>query len=617
MYNSAKLPTYCLFSIFVIITIFAVIYGERIGSYDGVEYYVYLRSFVFDRDVDFENDYALLGNPPPATAFPLTVTGRKQNHMSVGPAILWSPFFLLAHAIVLLLNLFGAKIPANGISGMYTNFVLLGSVLYSFAAFYLIYLFCQKYYAKWIAFISVISIWLGSFMIYYTIFEPFYSHTTSLFAITIFIYYWNATRNKSRTIAQWCMLGVFSGIMILVRWQNGIFMLIPALESILEYYQSLKRKNQTAFLHLLKGNLAFLLIVAVLSLPQLIVWKILYGNYFVVPQGKFFVQWDKPNIPEIFFASRNGLFSWSPITLFATFGFFLFYKRDKTLMCYLLLGYLAMSYVNSAVGQWWGGGGYGARRFDSIIPIFALGLAAGLETTGKWFNRKFWIVSGILLAGLMYWNLWFMREFRLCRIPHGESVRLTEIFARKVWKPIQYFGYPFSFPANYIFSIKYDVPPSYYDIVVGKYLDFLDGSLNGTIEFYSIDKEFLKSGWADPQYYYDIPVRWSIGSESSLFVYLYEPKTYLVKIHVIPFYYPDSPEQSVQVIVNKKSVTTLKLANQWQEYVFDIPREVWRRGVNVIQFKYGYTAVPKQVLQDSADDRPLAVCWHYMFFLPK
>ncbi|MDI6783052.1 MAG: glycosyltransferase family 39 protein, partial [bacterium] len=470
---------YLLLILFFIITVFSFIYAERIGLWDGVGYYIYLRSAVFDHDIDFANDFLLFPDSPLSQFVTPTATGKLANPFSVGPAIFWLPFFLLAHVLTLLANFLGAQIPVNGISGIYTNFVVFASLVYGFIGIYLCYRFCQKYFANWISLIAVISIWLATFLIYYFIYEPFYSHTISMFIVTLFFYYWDTTRQPTRTVRQWLILGIISGLMLLVRWQNGIFMLIPAIESLLRYLQLIKEKSKTTLFHLLTGNIGFLILVFLVALPQLIAWKIIYGHYIVVPVGKWFIQWDKPHISEILFSSRNGLFTWSPITLFATLGLFWFYRKDRKLTLYFALGFLAMLYVNSVVVEWWCGGGYGYRRLDGIIPILALGLAAVLETTGKWFRGKFWIISSILLFGLIYWNIWFMHQFRKGRIPHGQVVRFSELYAQKFGKPFLYIGNPFSFPANYFFSLKYGVPPAYFDVVVGKYLDFLDGSLNG------------------------------------------------------------------------------------------------------------------------------------------
>ena len=63
-----------------------------------------------------------------------TATGHLDNHFSVGPAILWSPFLVVAHGGVLLYDHFGGQIPADGFSKPYLWRWLLGTALYGFLA---------------------------------------------------------------------------------------------------------------------------------------------------------------------------------------------------------------------------------------------------------------------------------------------------------------------------------------------------------------------------------------------------------------------------------------------------------------------------------------------------
>src|SRR4029077_2736091 len=70
---------------------------------DSPDYYVYLRSAAFDRDLDFANEWRVWGyaeEPPPAT-------GLRPNVAAVGSALVWSPFFAGAHVYVLLLRALG------------------------------------------------------------------------------------------------------------------------------------------------------------------------------------------------------------------------------------------------------------------------------------------------------------------------------------------------------------------------------------------------------------------------------------------------------------------------------------------------------------------------------
>src|SRR6185503_7096965 len=74
----------------------------RIYSSDEIQYFAYLRSIWFDRDLSFENEYRYFYDRGIARSDGFhetflerrTETGRRLNFGTVGCAILWSPFYL-------------------------------------------------------------------------------------------------------------------------------------------------------------------------------------------------------------------------------------------------------------------------------------------------------------------------------------------------------------------------------------------------------------------------------------------------------------------------------------------------------------------------------------------
>src|SRR3954465_5599314 len=68
----------------------------RIGV-DGRYYWAYLTSLALDHDLDLENQYA---DPESGNYYEYSRTppGRLANPFSLGPALLWMPFFAVAHA---------------------------------------------------------------------------------------------------------------------------------------------------------------------------------------------------------------------------------------------------------------------------------------------------------------------------------------------------------------------------------------------------------------------------------------------------------------------------------------------------------------------------------------
>ena len=234
---------------------------------DGVGYYAYLRAPVIQHNLRFEEDWrranagfieTKLSPDNQLTADQYSSTGYIGNLFTPGPAILWSPFFLLAHAAVLTANLLGAHIPADGFSLPYRVMVAFGTSFYGFCGLLLSYLFARKYVESSYALLATLGIWGASSLPVYMYFNPFWSHAHSAFMVALFLWYWDRTQSN-RTLGQWILLGVISGLLVDVYFVNGVFLLIPLIESILDFAKDLRSKDGAAFLRRFGVNLAFLM----------------------------------------------------------------------------------------------------------------------------------------------------------------------------------------------------------------------------------------------------------------------------------------------------------------------------------------------------------------------
>src|SRR5208283_5163673 len=130
-----------------------------------------------------------------------TRTGHLDNHFTVGPAILWSPFLLTAHGGVLLTRAFGFHVAADGFSRPYRIAMAFGTCLYGFLGLLLSFWLANKYVSRIWAFLATIGIWWGSSLPVYMYFNPSWSHAHSAFAVALFLWYWDRTR-PARTTSQ-------------------------------------------------------------------------------------------------------------------------------------------------------------------------------------------------------------------------------------------------------------------------------------------------------------------------------------------------------------------------------------------------------------------------------
>ena len=174
-----------------------------------------------------------------------TVTGHIDDHFSVGPAILWSPFLLVAHGFVKTADRLGFDIPADGFSRPYRIAMAASTAFYGFLGLLLSYDLSRRYFAEKWAFLATLAIWFASSLPVYMYFNPSWSHAHSAFAVSLFLWYWSRTRSR-RSWPQWAVLGALSGLMINVYYLNAIFLVLIVWEAVSSYRQPVDSVQQRA-----------------------------------------------------------------------------------------------------------------------------------------------------------------------------------------------------------------------------------------------------------------------------------------------------------------------------------------------------------------------------------
>jgi len=395
---------------------------------DGVGYYAYLRAPVIQHNLRFEEDWrranpgfreAKLSPDNQLTADQYASTGYIGNLFTPGPAILWSPFFLLAHAAVLTANLLGAHISADGFSLPYRMMVAFGTSFYGFCGLLLSYLFARKYVESSYALLATLGIWGASSLPVYMYFNPFWSHAHSAFMVALFLWYWDRTQSN-RTLSQWILLGVISGLLVDVYFVNGVFLLIPLIESILGFAKDLRSKDGAAFLRRFSVNLAFLVTFVAFLLPTLITRRIIFGGMFRFGSyAELPWNWHAPFWRSVLFSSDHGMLSWTPLLGFALLGLLLPFTKGNLVRVYLAVAAAAFCYVISSYPYWDGLSSYGNRFFISLTPVFVFGLAHLLEGLGMLFPtyRIAFAAQRFALSLFVLWNLGFIFQWGTHMVP--------------------------------------------------------------------------------------------------------------------------------------------------------------------------------------------------------
>jgi hypothetical protein len=395
---------------------------------DGVGYYAYLRAPLIQHNLRFEEDWrhANLGFAETRTDALHQVhrdqyaeTGYINNLFSVGPAILWSPFFLLAHGAVLVADRFGAGIPADGFSLPYRASVAFGTALYGFCGLLLTYSFASKYVSASSAVLATLGVWAASSLPVYMYFNPFWSHALSTFVVALFIWFWDRTR-PNRTYREWLILGIISGLLVDVYFVNGVFLLIPLVESIAGYWNDLLAKNVRAGLDLFGANLLYLGAFGISIVPTLVTRRIVFGSMLRFGSYTSLAwNWHAPFWRVVLFSSDHGLLTWTPLLGLAILGLFLPLPSGRGLHAYLAIATVFFYFVIASYPYWDGTSSFGNRFFISLTPVFVFGLAVLIERVSEFFRPSQLVQPALsLVIGLFgLWNLAFIFQWGTHMIP--------------------------------------------------------------------------------------------------------------------------------------------------------------------------------------------------------
>jgi hypothetical protein len=374
--------------IFVVLSTIFLLHTKIVGSAvwgDARYYYSHLRSLVIDGNLDYANEakyFSFEANK--------TQTGSVANKFSIGPALLWLPFYILTHLVILTIKLLYPNVNSDGYGMFYQNIIGLSSVFYGCLGLYFLYKTLNNYFSNKISLISTITLLFTSNLIFYLSIDPLNSHSLSFFSASALLFFTQQLYKKKKPKPVF-LSGIFLGFLILIRNQDAIFALIPI--TILIH---LFKNNWTK---LLKHAIVLLIPVILILLPQFYVWHILFGvikSPYLLLGEKFY--WLNPKLLQTLFSQNNGLIYYTPIVLLCLAGLYYLFKKNKLFSMLGLLLFVLQLYIVASWHTWWAGASYSNRMFVSNLPLLSLGLASLIEKHQLKINLVFLI--GFILSCL-------------------------------------------------------------------------------------------------------------------------------------------------------------------------------------------------------------------------
>ena len=590
--------------------------GARLQS-DGFYYFAYLRSLAFDRDVNFMNDYRVLGLGDKKYLFQPTRTGHAESAWTIGPAIVWSPFFAVGHATAVRLRASGVDVATDGTSYPYRQAVCVASLFYGLLGCWFVYKLARLFFPGRVVTPAVVLTILGSFMLWYLVKEPSMTHAASMASAAGFMWMWAATQ-QTRRPRDWATLGLLIGLAALIRWQNVLFALLPALDALRAFIGAWRAGDRARLQRTAIGSAIFVACLVAAFLPQMLAWRAIYGTMIarspVGPQ----IRWTDPHVVDILWSARNGLFSTTPIVYLGAIGLGLFALARPSVGMPALAAVAVMVYFNACIQDWWGSDGFGARRFDGLIPLVALGLAAFIDRGSLFLRRHAAGAMVAALALLALWNLGLMGASQQGAWRLGETVPFDRAWAAQGRVVHDWVGNPFTYPASLVYAIRNGVSPGDYDLLwTNRFLaDPLQpyGRVDVGADGPLADDWLLGEGWHAPERDGTVTFRWT-DSSAALRLPLDHAAALRIQVRVHAFAYPNAPAQTLTIDANGHTCLPVDPAaagtapgvvpGGWQTVECTLDARAWRAGVNTVMLEFGYAQRPMDV-GAGGDARPLA-----------
>jgi hypothetical protein len=373
--------------------------GGKLINGDAKGYYAWLRSIVFDQDVDFRNDYALIYPPetPPPEAAQLTPRGLVVDKYPIGLAIVEVPGFVVGHIAAKALGY-----PANGVSPPYQLAVVVWLQLFCLGSFVALWFGLVRAGAREnVATLVIASALLATNLLQY-IARPAWSHGPGVallnFAYLLIITARGARDENRRMIG----LGALLGLALIVRPSNvamAPFFVFMLASSFARWRSHIGRVVFGA--------------APLVGIHLASIWA-LWGSLHVSGYGDEGFTGGLTGIAGTLFSARHGLFVYHPWYL-VMLGLAVAATRNpatRRVAIGTLLSFAALTIINGMWWCWWFGEAYGNRAFIELIPALLVPAALWLSALKARTVRAFALTAGTLaVVNVTLWTGFVIRRF--------------------------------------------------------------------------------------------------------------------------------------------------------------------------------------------------------------
>lgn len=373
----------------------AVIYGRfllprwltydwiSIISWDVFGYYLYLPATFIHHDVglkDFTWMQGILDTYKPTIGFYQAYMGPAGDYVmkyTMGLAILYAPFFFIAHLLAPVLGY-----TADGFSLPYQIAIAMSGLFYTVIGLWFFRKALLRYLSDRITALVMGIIVLGTNYFELTAYDGAMSHNY-LFFLYALLFWFSVRWNEKPAWGYAAGLGLVIGMMALIRPTEIIAVVVPVFWGVYDK-ESLRRKWQMLRKHFVMVILAgFLLCMT--GFVQLIYWKLHAGKwiYYSYEDGEK-IRLFAPYFMRVMFSFKKGWLVYTPLMAFALLGFIVQFRRSRESFTPVFLFTFLNLMIICGWTTWWFGGSLGQRSMMQSYALLALPMGFFL----KWVSER-------------------------------------------------------------------------------------------------------------------------------------------------------------------------------------------------------------------------------------
>jgi len=372
-----------------------------ISGYDTRAYYSYLPDFFIKHNLKISDSTLPYVN--------VTDKGLFNKHF-VGPAVLWSPFFIAAVEYLKLKN-----IHTDGYSGAPVKSIGIAALLWLFIGLCCLWKILEFFNISDIVIsLTILLITFGTNLFFYSFKEYTMTHVYSFSLLAVFIYTGIKYSNTQRKIYL-ILMSLSFGLNLLLRPTS--ICLFPCLLPLIcgDYKKIIPTFFRPATL------LISISVIVPIVFLQFGAWYMQTGHWLVNAYSGENFYFLHPKIFKVFFSFQNGWFIYTPLALLSLFGFIKLYKINRTAFYSCSLAIAIWVYLVASWYAWSFADGFEHRAFIDIYPVLAIGTAHLFPSSKNGIYslfsplKKFFITSVLLLLSGLFVALNLIQTYQFSR----------------------------------------------------------------------------------------------------------------------------------------------------------------------------------------------------------